>query len=172
VAAAPLTMPAQQDAVKRSLQDSQNLPYLQVKQTHCRRRASLRHVTHQPVLAHARPGTSLPVLPAYASHDALAKLFDSCSYGWRMVVRPPHGAEMTSRVGMVTYRCHAHPHHSHPSPPVTPPTCVCRKPRPHHATRRYSLIVPPARVCLRTRYCSRSTGSGSGFSGAAPCRER
>src|ERR1039458_9229693 len=45
-------------------------------------------------------------------------------------------------------------------------------PRPGHATRRYSLIRPPARVCLRTRYCSRSTGSGSGFSGAAPCRER
>jgi putative transposase len=46
------------------------------------------------------------------------------------------------------------------------------KPRPRHATRRYSLIRPPARVCLRTRYCSRSTGSGSGFSGAAPCRKR
>src|ERR1035441_7946960 len=50
--------------------------------------------------------------------------------------------------------------------------CACRKPRPGHATRRYSLIRPPARVCRRTRYWSRSTGSGSGFSGAAPCRER
>jgi hypothetical protein len=50
--------------------------------------------------------------------------------------------------------------------------CACRKPRPRQATRRYSLIVPPARVCLRTRYCSRSTGPGSGFSGAASCRER
>jgi hypothetical protein len=50
--------------------------------------------------------------------------------------------------------------------------CGCRKPRPCHATRRYSLIRPPTRVCLRTRCCSRSTGSGSGFSGAAPCRER
>ncbi len=50
--------------------------------------------------------------------------------------------------------------------------CGCRKPRPRQATRRYSLIVPPTRVCLRMRYCSRSTGSGSGFSGAAPCRER
>src|SRR5450631_4230789 len=46
------------------------------------------------------------------------------------------------------------------------------KTRPSHATRRYSLIRPPTRACLRTRYCSRSTGSGSGFSGAAPCRER
>jgi len=50
--------------------------------------------------------------------------------------------------------------------------CACRKVRPGHATRRYSLIRPPARVCLRTRYCSRSTGSGSGVSGAAPCSER
>jgi hypothetical protein len=50
--------------------------------------------------------------------------------------------------------------------------CACRKPRPGHATRRYSLIRPPARVCRRTRYWSRSTGSGSGFSGAASCRER
>ena len=50
--------------------------------------------------------------------------------------------------------------------------CACRKPRPRQATRRYSLIVLPARVCLRTRYCSRSTGPGSGFSGAASCRER
>ena len=31
-----------------------------------------------------------------------------------------------------------------------------------------SLIRPPTRACLRTRYRSRSTGSGSGFSGAAP----
>ena len=51
-------------------------------------------------------------------------------------------------------------------------SCGCRKPRPRHATRRYSLIRPPARVCVRTRYCSRSTGSGSGFSGAAAFRER
>jgi hypothetical protein len=28
------------------------------------------------------------------------------------------------------------------------------------------------RACLRTRYRARSTGSGSGFSGAPPCRER
>ena len=45
--------------------------------------------------------------------------------------------------------------------------CGCRKSHPRHATRRYSLIVPPARVCLRTRYCPRMTGCGSGFSGAA-----
>jgi hypothetical protein len=32
------------------------------------------------------------------------------------------------------------------------PACACRKPRPSHATRRYSLIRPPTRVCLRTRY--------------------
>jgi hypothetical protein len=51
-------------------------------------------------------------------------------------------------------------------------SCGCRKPRPRHATRRYSLIRPPARVCVRTRYCSRSTGSGSGFSGAAAFRQR
>jgi hypothetical protein len=50
--------------------------------------------------------------------------------------------------------------------------CACRKPRPGHATRRYSLTRPPTRVCRRTRYWSRSTGSGSGFSGAAPCRQR
>ena len=50
--------------------------------------------------------------------------------------------------------------------------CACRKPRPCHATRRYSLIRPPTPACFRTRYWSRSTGSGSGFSGAAPCRER
>ena len=43
----------------------------------------------------------------------------------------------------------------------------CRSPRPRHASRRYSLIVPPAGVCLRTRYWSRSTGWGSGFTGAA-----
>jgi putative transposase len=51
-------------------------------------------------------------------------------------------------------------------------TCGCREPHPPHATRRYSLIRPPTRACLRTRYCSRSTGPGSGFSGAAPCRKR
>ena len=50
--------------------------------------------------------------------------------------------------------------------------CGCPKPRPSHATRRYSLIRPPTRACLRTRYWSRSNGSGSGFSGATPCRER
>ena len=44
-------------------------------------------------------------------------------------------------------------------------SCGCRKPRPGHATRRYSLIRPPTRACLVTRYCSRSTGSGSGFRG-------
>ena len=47
--------------------------------------------------------------------------------------------------------------------PSTASACACRKPRPGHATRRYSLTRPPARVCLRTRYCSRSTGSGSGL---------
>jgi len=46
------------------------------------------------------------------------------------------------------------------------------KAHPSHATRRYSLTRPLTRVCLRTRYCARSTGSGSGFSGTAPCRER
>ena len=30
--------------------------------------------------------------------------------------------------------------------------CPCRKPRPPHATRRYSLIRPPTRACLRTRH--------------------
>jgi hypothetical protein len=50
--------------------------------------------------------------------------------------------------------------------------CACRKPHPRNATRRYSLIRPPTRACLRTRYCSGSTGSGSGSSGAAACRER
>ena len=50
--------------------------------------------------------------------------------------------------------------------------CGCRQPRQRHATRRYSLIMPPTRACLRTRYRSRSTGSGSGFSGAAEFRER
>ena len=50
--------------------------------------------------------------------------------------------------------------------------CGCREPHPRHATRRYSLIRPPTRACLRTQYCSRSTGSGSGLSGAAPCRKR
>ncbi len=50
--------------------------------------------------------------------------------------------------------------------------CSCRKPRPRHATSRYSLIRSPARPCFRTWYWSGSAGSGSGFSGAAPCRER
>ena len=50
--------------------------------------------------------------------------------------------------------------------------CACRKPRPRHATRRYSLIRQPVRVCLRTRYRPRSTGSGSGFSGAAEFSDR
>ncbi len=50
--------------------------------------------------------------------------------------------------------------------------CACRKPCPRHATRRYSLIRPPMRACLRTWYCSRSISSGSGFSGAAAFRER
>src|ERR1017187_6961080 len=50
--------------------------------------------------------------------------------------------------------------------------CTCREPRPCHATRRYSLIMPSTRVSLRRRYWSRSTGSGSGFSGAAASRER
>ena len=39
-------------------------------------------------------------------------------------------------------------------------TCGCREPHPRHATRRYSLIRLPVRACLRTRYCSRSTGRG------------
>jgi transposase len=46
-------------------------------------------------------------------------------------------------------------------------TCECRKPHPSHVIWWYSLIMPSARVCFRTLYCSRSTGSGSGFSGAA-----
>ena len=46
-------------------------------------------------------------------------------------------------------------------------SCACRQPRPRHATRRYSLIRQAVRVCLWTRYRSRSTGSGSGLSGAA-----
>ena len=57
-------------------------------------------------------------------------------------------------------------------PFVSDYTCGCREPHPRHATRRYSLIRPPTRACLRTRYCSRSTGSGSGFSGAAAFRDR
>ena len=52
------------------------------------------------------------------------------------------------------------------------PGCGCREIHPRYATTRYSLIRPPARACLRTRYCTRSTGSGSGFSGAALCRKR
>jgi hypothetical protein len=47
-------------------------------------------------------------------------------------------------------------------------TCGCREPHPRHATRRYSLIRPPTRACLRIRCCPRSIGPGSGFSGAAP----
>ena len=31
--------------------------------------------------------------------------------------------------------------------------CGCREPHPRHATRRYSLIRPPTRACLVTRYC-------------------
>jgi ATP-dependent Clp protease ATP-binding subunit ClpC len=50
--------------------------------------------------------------------------------------------------------------------------CGCRQSHPRHATRRYSLIVPPTRVCLRIRYCPRMTGCGSGFSGAAASSER
>jgi hypothetical protein len=50
--------------------------------------------------------------------------------------------------------------------------CACRESCPRHATRRYSLIVPLMRAYLRTWYRSRSTGSGSGFSGAAEFRER
>ena len=50
--------------------------------------------------------------------------------------------------------------------------CGCRESRPPHATRRYSLTMPPMRGCLRTRCCSRSTGSGSGFSGAAESSDR
>jgi catalase (peroxidase I) len=53
-----------------------------------------------------------------------------------------------------------------------PASCGCREPRPCHATRWYSLIMPPTRECLRTRRCSRSTGSGSGFSGAAEPSDR
>lgn len=32
------------------------------------------------------------------------------------------------------------------------------EPRPRHATRRYLLIRPPTRACLRTQYWSRSAG--------------
>ena len=46
------------------------------------------------------------------------------------------------------------------------------KPRPRHATRRYSLIRPPTRAWCRTRCSPGLTGSRSGFSGAAACRER
>jgi hypothetical protein len=41
-------------------------------------------------------------------------------------------------------------------------TVGCRQSHPHRATRRYSLIVPPARICLRTRYCPRTGGCGGG----------
>ena len=54
----------------------------------------------------------------------------------------------------------------------TPAPCWCRQSHPRHATRRYSLIMPPVRVCLRTPYWPRMTGRGSGFSGAAECSER
>jgi len=50
--------------------------------------------------------------------------------------------------------------------------CACRKPRPGHATRRYSLIRQAVWVRLRTRYRPRSTGSGRGFSGAAEFSDR
>ena len=50
--------------------------------------------------------------------------------------------------------------------------CACRKPRPRHAIRRYSLIRHVVRACLWTRYRSRSTGTGSGLSGAAASRDR
>ena len=50
--------------------------------------------------------------------------------------------------------------------------CACRKPRPRHATRRYSLIRQAVQVCLRMRYRARSTGSGRGFSGAAASSDR
>ena len=32
--------------------------------------------------------------------------------------------------------------------PASTPPCACRKPRPRHATRRYSLIKQPVQVCL------------------------
>src|ERR1035438_1526044 len=35
---------------------------------------------------------------------------------------------------------------------VSRSACGCRKPRPRHAPRRYSSIVPSARACPRTRY--------------------
>jgi DNA-binding IclR family transcriptional regulator len=54
-------------------------------------------------------------------------------------------------------------------------TCECRKSHPRYATRRYSRVVPLTRVRLRTRYCSRTTGCGSGASASglrrgATCR--
>jgi len=51
-------------------------------------------------------------------------------------------------------------------------SCACRKPHPHLAIRRYSLIKPPTQARFRMRYWSRSTGCGSGFRGAAACKER
>jgi hypothetical protein len=50
--------------------------------------------------------------------------------------------------------------------------CECRELHPCHATRRYSLTMPPTRGFLRTRCCSSWTGSGSGFSGAAESSDR
>jgi hypothetical protein len=50
--------------------------------------------------------------------------------------------------------------------------CACRKPHLRHATRLYSLIRQAVWACRRTRYRSRSAGSGRGFSGAAAFRER
>jgi hypothetical protein len=62
--------------------------------------------------------------------------------------------------------------HGNPSRLARSPAVHAEKPRPGHASRRYSPIRLPTRVCLRRRYCSRSTVSGSGFSGAAPFRDR
>jgi hypothetical protein len=50
--------------------------------------------------------------------------------------------------------------------------CACRKHRPRHATRRYSLTRQAVRAYRRTRCWSRSTGSGRGFSGAAEFSDR
>ena len=56
------------------------------------------------------------------------------------------------------------------TPVDDPAACGRPEPHPRYATRRYSLIVPPARARLRRRYCSSSTRSGSGFIGAAAFR--
>ena len=47
-------------------------------------------------------------------------------------------------------------------------------PKTSSTSRDQAIFVdqPPTRACLRTRYCSRSTGSGSGFSGAAASSDR